>query len=99
MARNGNFGKQHKGLGITYSIKKFFSRKRKAANTSSSLHTYTNSYHHSKLSAKEGRRRDFLSRAPKSRGKRILWYLNPKNAFSYWLGSKEGRRRLLRYTG
>lgn len=100
MARNGNFGKQGKGLGIVYSLKKTFSSKgNKASNTSSSLHTYTNSYHHSKLSAKESRRREHLSRLPKSRGKRILWYLNPKNSFSYWLGSKEGRKRLLRYGG
>jgi len=99
MARNGNFGKHGKSLGITYSLRKFFKRKHKATNSSSSLHTYTNSYHHSKLSGKENRRREFLKHAPQSRGKRILWYLNPKNAFNYWLRTKEGRQRLLRYTG
>jgi membrane peptidoglycan carboxypeptidase len=72
--------------------KHMFSKKPKAKNSSSKLHTYTNSYH-TKLSKKEQRRRDFHKNAPKSRVKRLFWRLHPKHAMSYWF-SKDGLKTL-----
>ena len=68
-------------------IKHMFSKKSKAKNSSSKLHTYTNSYH-KKLSNKEQRRRNFHKNAPDSRLKRIFWRMHPKHVMSYWF-SKE----------
>ncbi len=78
-------------------IKHMFSKKSKAKNSSSKLHTYTNSYH-KKLSNKEQRRRNFHKNAPDSRLKRIFWRMHPKHAMSYWF-SKDGLKTLGKLAG
>ena len=97
MARNGNYGRNSgKGLKIVYWIQSKLNRKKNTAEDKSSrLYTYTNSYHQ-KLSKKEQRHRDYVRGAPKSRIKRILWYINPKR-WKYLLFTHQGRIKLAKF--